>query len=150
MDQRTGGHVFVSGAGVCACTLPVLLLSEDWNDRRLEDGDLHQSCVLLGGLAVIVGYHQQLPGKHTTLSWLSMVSQRSRRQATEQQMQQNTTQMRTSLFPWLYVIGRGSAEQDECASQWRLNWFLLLLSSPFNWEATTVNWPQRILNEGQS
>lgn len=49
---------------LCAFALPVLFLSEDWNDRWLEDGDLHQSFVLLGGLAVIVGHHQQLPGKH--------------------------------------------------------------------------------------
>lgn len=62
-------HVItVSGAGLCACALPVLLLSEDRNDRRLEDSDLHQSCVLLGGLAVIVGHDQQLPGTHIAFS----------------------------------------------------------------------------------
>lgn len=63
MSHRVGsGCVCVY---VCVCTLPVLLLSEDWDDRRLEHGDLHQSRALLGGLPVIVGHHQQLPRKHT-------------------------------------------------------------------------------------
>lgn len=44
----------------CCRAVPVLLLSEDWNPRRLEDGDLHQSAVRLDRLAVVEGNHKQL------------------------------------------------------------------------------------------
>lgn len=46
----------------CCCqgAVPVFLLSEDWNPRGLEDGDLHQSAVGLYRLAVVKGNHKQL------------------------------------------------------------------------------------------
>ncbi len=41
-------------------------------------------------------------------------------------------------------------EQDDCVSYWCAYFFLLSLSSSFNWGVTTVNWTQRNPNEGQT
>lgn len=38
--------------------LPVLLLGEDWDARRLKDCDLHQSAVCFYWLPIIIGYHK--------------------------------------------------------------------------------------------
>lgn len=44
----------------CQGDLLILFLGEDWNARRLKDGDLHQRAVRLHRLPVIIGYHKQL------------------------------------------------------------------------------------------
>ena len=51
---------------VCVCVLPVLLLGEHRDDRRLQDCDFHQSAVLLHWLPGVIGHHQQLHRESTS------------------------------------------------------------------------------------
>lgn len=44
----------------CRGDLLILFLGEDWDARRLKDGDLHQSTVGLHRLPIVIGYHKQL------------------------------------------------------------------------------------------